>query len=174
VRSAHWRMGRAQYAIVVYPCNRRWNTIAGETEELERCTLQSLTRQIVTHGVLDVTGSPVSGAIMGIMIIVTGNLKGYCTSGLCKTCLSSSSFTWFHPTCEVLSIQSLGLRPCILTNEFSPVRPEKSILTISQVLTKSHIVVVFIKSLHYLLASSEDYCLAPPGRRLGMISHLKI
>jgi len=43
-----------------------------------------------------------------------------------------------------------------------------------EVLTKFHIVVFFIKSLYYLLASSSHYCLAHPARRLGLISQLKL
>ena len=60
-----------------------------------------------------------------------------------------------------------GLRRCILTNEFSPVRLEEPILAVPKVLTKSHIVVFFIKPLYYSLASS----LLP---RIGLVSHLKV
>ena len=50
-----------------------------------------------------------------------------------------------------------------------PVRPARSILDIPEVLTKSHIVVFCIKSLHYSLVSSSHYRLPPPGPRLGLI-----
>jgi len=41
-----------------------------------------------------------------------------------------------------------------------------------EVLTKSRIVV--INPLHYSLASSSHYCLAPPARRLGLIPHPEV
>jgi len=76
-----------------------------------------------------------------------------------------------HPP-VVLSIQPLG--PQTL-HEFSPVSQARSILlTIPEVLTKSHVVIFFIKSLHYLLASSSHSCLTLPAYQLGLISHLRV
>jgi len=86
-----------------------------------------------------------------------------------------SSFTWLlNPTWGYFQYNHLALRSYFLTDEFSPVRRARSILAITEVLTKSHVVVFFIKSLDYSLASSSHYCLAFPACRLRLISHLKV
>jgi len=71
------------------------------------------------------------------------------------------------PTCGA-QYSHLVLRRHILADEFFPVRRVRSIFTIPEVLTKSHIVV--FKS----PASSGHSFSAPRGRRHRLISHLKV
>src|SRR5712672_2702610 len=65
-----------------------------------------------------------------------------------KTGRAFSSFTWLR--CRYFQYNH-PFRHYILTDGFSPVRRARSILTIPEVLTKSHIV-VFIRSLLYSLS----------------------